>query len=105
MSVKIVITRLFKPEKIDEAYQLLSELRSKATVQNGYVSGETLISAENPHKVVVVSTWLSRKRWDEWYQAPERAEFSKMVAPLLAAPESYEVFLVGKPSQEWVHMA
>ncbi|MEW6350442.1 MAG: antibiotic biosynthesis monooxygenase [Thermodesulfobacteriota bacterium] len=105
MSVKIVITRLFKAEKIEAAYQLLAELRSKATVQNGYLSGETLVSADNPHKVVVVSSWLSRKRWDEWYSSPKRAAFSEKIAPLLDAPESYEVFLVGRTSPEWVHMA
>ena len=54
-------------EKLDEPYRLLSELRSLATIQSGYVSGETLVSMDNPNKVVVVSTWLSRKRWDAWF--------------------------------------
>ena len=95
MAVKVLITRKFKQDKIDEAYQLLMELRSLATLKKGYISGQTLISADNPNKLVVVSTWSGRKSWDEWQADEKRKEHSKKMEKLLEAPEEIEVFLAG----------
>ena len=95
MAVKVLITRKFKQDKIDEAYQLLMELRSLATLKRGYISGQTLISADNPNKLVVVSTWSGRKSWDEWQADKKRKEHSQKMEKLLEAPEEIEVFLAG----------
>ena len=88
-----------------KSYQLLMELRSLATLQTGYVSGQTLLSASNPHKLTVISTWISQKRWEEWHESAKRKEFSKQLEPLLEAPEEVEVFMVGEKTPEWVDMA
>jgi heme-degrading monooxygenase HmoA len=95
MAVKVLITRQFKKDKIDEAYQLLMGLRSLATLKGGYISGQTLISADNPNKLVVVSTWSGRKSWDAWQADEKRKEQSKRMEELLEAPEEIEVFLAG----------
>jgi heme-degrading monooxygenase HmoA len=100
MAVKVLITREFKADKINDANQLLMELRSKATLSPGYVSGQTLISEENPNKVVVVSTWASRKRWQDWKAQEKRKEFSAKLGECLVRPEEVEVFLVGEKSAE-----
>ncbi|MGB6065842.1 MAG: antibiotic biosynthesis monooxygenase [Desulfomonilaceae bacterium] len=105
MAVKVLITRRFKPDAMKKSYQLLMELRSLATLQTGYVSGQTLLSVANPSKLTVVSTWVSAKRWDEWHDSPKRKEFSKRIEPLLEAPEEVEVFMVGEKTPEWVDMA
>jgi quinol monooxygenase YgiN len=105
MAVRVLITRQFKPGKVDQAYKLLMELRSKATLRNGYLSGETIISAQNPNKIVVISTWVSQNRWEDWYENTKRKEFLKRFEELLEAPEEMEVFLVGQKVPEWVDMA
>lgn len=105
MAIKILITREFKADKIGDANQLLMELRSLATLRPGYISGETLISAENPNKVVVVSTWASRKRWQDWKAEEKRKEFTARLDECLVRPEEVEAFLVGEKSAEWVDMA
>jgi quinol monooxygenase YgiN len=105
MAVKVLITRQFKPDTLKDAYKFLMELRSLATLQTGYVSGETMVSADNPHKLVVLSTWISRGRWEEWQADPQRVQCSARIEPLLQSPESTEVFLVGEKIPEWVDMA
>jgi heme oxygenase (mycobilin-producing) len=105
MAVKVLITRQFQDDKIKEAFKLLMELRSLATLQIGYVSGQTLISADDPNKLVVISTWISRNRWEKWQANRKRKDALKKMQSLLKSPEDVEVFLVGEKIPEWVDMA
>jgi len=105
MAIKVLITRRFKDDKIKEAFKLLMELRSLATLQTGYVSGQTLISADDPNKLVVISTWISRNRWEEWQANVKRHDAMKKMQSLLKSPENVEVFLAGEKIPEWVDMA
>ncbi len=105
MAIKVLITRKFGPDNLKQASRLLMELRSLATLQRGYMSGETLVSAKDPNKLTVLSTWISQKRWEEWQKSSERNEFSKKIEPLLETAEETEVFLVGEKAPEWVDMA
>ncbi len=105
MAVKVLITRIFKEECIKDAYKLLMELRALVTLRQGYMSGETLFSADNPCKLLVISTWINRTRWRDWQKNEKRKEYTKKLEPLLAIPEQYEVYLVGEKAPEWVDMA
>ncbi|MBI4965805.1 MAG: sugar biosynthesis protein [Desulfomonile tiedjei] len=105
MAVKVLIKRRFKGDKIKQAYKLLMELRSLATLQTGYVSGETLIGADDPNTLVVISTWISANRWQEWQANQKRKDAVQKLESLLDAPEEAEVFLTGERIPEWVDMA
>jgi len=105
MAVKVLITRELNPGKREEAYKLLMELRSMATMRLGYLSGETIVGADNPNKLVVISTWASRKRWEEWKEEQTRKEFSQKLEQYLTVPEHVEVFHSGEKIPEWVDMA
>ena len=96
MAVKVLITRQFKKDKIDQAFQLLMELRSLVTLQPGYIFGQTLVSADDPHKVLVIGTWTARKRWEEWTNNAKRKEFSKKMEVFLEKPEQTEIYLSGE---------
>ena len=48
MLVKIFIKRRFKKGKVKEINALLRDFRSGAMTQSGYVSGETLVSCDDP---------------------------------------------------------
>jgi antibiotic biosynthesis monooxygenase (ABM) superfamily enzyme len=98
MAVKVLITRKFKPDKVDQAHQLLMEVRSKATLHPGYISGQTLLGAEDPHKMIVVSTWANRKGWDDWKSSPDRVEMTKKMEEFLEVPEEWEIFYAGAVS-------
>jgi heme oxygenase (mycobilin-producing) len=105
MAVQVFITRKFKADKVGQANRLLMELRSMATLRKGYMSGQTLVAADDPNKVIVISTWSSRQRWEDWYQDPNRVDFSKKLGAFLETPETSEVYLVGEKMAEWVDMA
>jgi quinol monooxygenase YgiN len=105
MAVRILITRKFKQKHIEEAYRLLLELRSLVTLRQGYISGETLISADDPHEVLVISTWTNLKKWEDWVQTEKRKEYHRKLEPLLEAPERTKVYFTGEKQPHWVDMA
>lgn len=100
MAVKVLITRTFKPDKVDQAARLLMEARSQATLQPGYISGQTLVGADNPHKLVVVSTWTNRKGWEAWRSSDARKAVNEKMAEVLETPEQWEVFYAGAPAED-----
>ncbi len=100
MAVKVLITRQFKAGMTDEAFKLLTEVRSKVTLKPGYISGQTLVSADKPNKLIVVSTWTGRKQWEAWRADESRKELSNKIEPLLEGPEQIEVFYTGRPAED-----
>ena len=95
MAVKVLITRKFKPDKVEQAQKLLMEARSKATLHAGYISGQTLVGVDDPHKLIVVSTWVNRKGWDDWQSSEERKAMTKKMEEVLVGPEQCEIFFAG----------
>jgi quinol monooxygenase YgiN len=57
MVTKVLIKRRFKKDKTKEIVALLNKFRTTAMDCAGYISGETLISNDDPQKMVVISTW------------------------------------------------
>ncbi len=90
--IRVIIERHCHPEKIAELERLLVDLRAKATRQPGYISGETLQSADDPTHWLVISTWIDIEQWKAWEASPERKEDLEKVAPLLTVPEKVSVF-------------
>jgi len=90
--VKIIIERRCKPNKDTELESLLVELRTKAIHQRGYVSGETLRSADDPSLWLVISTWLDVNLWKAWEASPERQETISKIELLLTIPEKVSIF-------------
>lgn len=84
--VRIIIERHIKQGKERELENLLIELRSKAMLQPGYISGETLTAVDNPSVRLVISTWHSIEHWKAWENNPERQELSAKMETLLVAP-------------------
>ena len=105
MSVRVVITRHFRKGNRSEPTVLLMELRSLAALQEGYMSGETLINADSPGKVVTVSNWNARHNWEGWRRNPRRAQLATELEEFLESPEQVEYYISGKKSPEWVDMA
>lgn len=105
MSVKVLVTRYVKTDKKEEAIGIVREIRSMATLRPGHIFGETLYSEDNPNKVVVVSHWVDRERWEAWREDPTRLELVRRMAGCLQEPEHVEVFQIGEKLPEWVHMA
>lgn len=105
MATKVLVTRKFKEATIEEAYRLLMELRATSTLMPGFVTGQTLISAEDPYKLLVISTWTSKKKWEVWRATEKRKEIAKNIVEMLETPEHFEIFYVGEKMPAWVDMA
>jgi heme-degrading monooxygenase HmoA len=95
MAVKIIIKRKIPKGKEGQLLPLLLELRSKATTQPGYISGETLRNVNDPEDYVVISTWQSVEDWKAWEASKGRAEMQNKIDSLLGARTTYGVYYYG----------
>jgi len=99
MAVKILIYRKVRPGKEKELSDAVRNLRSKAIHAEGYISGETLRSVEDPSIHLVISTWKGIEDWHNWFNTPERKAFQQKIDTILKertkiAPYEYESFPV-----------
>ena len=95
MAVKILIKRKVPREKGKEMIPLFRKLRTLATNQPGYISGETLKSLDRPDVFLVISTWQSAEDWEKWLISKERQQVQDQVDALLGGKTEYEVFHYG----------
>jgi heme-degrading monooxygenase HmoA len=95
MAVKIIIRRKVPKGKESQLLPLLIELRSKATTEPGYISGETLRNVSDPQDYVVISTWQSAEAWKTWEGSKGRAQIQAKIDALLGEKTVYGVYFYG----------
>lgn len=95
MSVKVLITRTVPEDKGRQMLHLFMEMRSLATIQPGYISGETLKSHDRPDVFLVISTWESAADWERWLLSKERQAIQAKMDTLLGGKTHYEMFHYG----------
>jgi heme-degrading monooxygenase HmoA len=95
MAVKILIKRRVPKAKEAKLLPLLLDLRSKATTQPGYISGETLRNVNDPEDYVVISTWQSVEAWKAWEAYKGRNEIQRKIDDLLGEKTTYGVYFYG----------
>jgi antibiotic biosynthesis monooxygenase (ABM) superfamily enzyme len=93
MAIKVTIKRKVRPGKEKELNSLLTALRSRALMTNGYLSSETLVSATDFSVHLVISSWFSIKDWQSWENHADRRELITKINKLLVAPAEVEVWL------------
>ncbi len=96
MLVKVIIKREVSEGKEKRFFSLLKNLRMNAIHQDEYISGETLICAENTNNVVVISKWESLKGWEKWKTDVKRAEIDARLSELQDNPTIYEPYVFSK---------
>ncbi len=96
MLVKVLIKRRAKKDTAMDVFKQLRRIRSKGMNQEGYISGETLIDADDPQKILVVSTWGSLESWHSWKENEERKAMNVKLEDLLEGPTEYESFVYSK---------
>ncbi|MEW6139119.1 MAG: antibiotic biosynthesis monooxygenase [Thermodesulfobacteriota bacterium] len=94
MPVTVLIDRTFKPEGLQKAYEVIVKLRSLATLEPGYISGQTLVSTTNPNRLVVMSTWATVQNWNQWRDSELRKQQVQKLEPLSESPEKVDVLMV-----------
>jgi len=83
--IKIIIERRVKEN--EDISPVLRELRASAMGYPGYVTGETLVGAQDKAVVLTISTWRGLEDWQQWESSETRARLYQQMEP----------FLVGKP--------
>jgi heme-degrading monooxygenase HmoA len=92
MPVQVIIKRKFQINNPEQLIPLLTELRTRAKNQPGYISGETLRSLENPEEYLVVSKWQTADDWKNWLGSKERRDIQGKVDSLIGERTFYEIF-------------
>jgi heme-degrading monooxygenase HmoA len=95
MSIKVLIKRTVPQDKSRDMLNLFKEMRSLASGQDGYISGETLKSTDRLDVYLVISTWASSNDWETWLKNKERQEIQGKIDALLGGNTSYEMFQYG----------
>ena len=91
MSVTILITRTIPPDKTKDVLNLIRKMRSLATAQDGYISGETLKSRDRRDVYLVISTWESEDYWEKWLRNKKRKKIQGKIDDLLGGKTAYEL--------------
>ncbi len=96
MLVKVFIKRNIKEGKEKEVFALIKKLRFKAMDQEGYISGENLVSTDNPQELMVVSTWQGLENWNKWKKSDGRKNIEVQLEEFQSAPATCESFVFNK---------
>ncbi len=79
----ITVTVERRVNQVSRILPMLRELRVTAMKQKGYLSGVTLVGAEDRSLVTVVTTWQSLRDWKTWEASETRAKLYKQIEPFL----------------------
>jgi heme-degrading monooxygenase HmoA len=90
-----MIKRHIKEGKVKDVFALLKEQRAKAMNQRGHLKGETLTSYQNPHCLLVISTWQSMENWLAWKDNKERRVNEEKLEQFLESPPEYDEYIFG----------
>ena len=92
MAIKVILYRRVPAEKANELKPLLLEMRSLALAQPGYISGETLMNADDPEEYIVISSWTTEAFWDDWLKNEARGTLQDRIDSLLGRRTMYQVY-------------
>ncbi len=99
MAVQVLIRRKIIETKAKEVSPLIVKLRSLATIQPGYICGETLncIYPPDQNEYLVRSTWYSVEDWTKWLHSKERSAINDQIDQLSREKAEYAIYepLVG----------
>ena len=92
--MKVMIKRTVPEGKEQDVVALLTELRTEASKQPGYISGETLRSTERADQLLVISIWEDEKDWHQWAMSDERRALQAQVDAITGVETVYERYVV-----------
>ncbi len=95
MTVKVIIRRVVPEDRVEDLQPLLKQLRTMATAQPGYISGETLRRLDKPDEFLVISTWRSAEDWNRWAKSQERNQVQGKIDTMLGGKTEFGIFHYG----------
>ena len=61
-----------KAKDHEKLMEVIRDVRNEAMKQRGYITGETLVSSDDPSDVIVITTWQSPEDWEAWDTSEKR---------------------------------
>lgn len=93
MAVSIIIKRLVKDETIAARLApLIVQLRSRATVQPGFLTDQTFSCLDCEGEYLIMSTWNTLEDWNKWMHSQERQAIQHKVDELLGEKTFYRYY-------------
>ncbi|MCK5098651.1 MAG: antibiotic biosynthesis monooxygenase [Desulfobacteraceae bacterium] len=101
MAVSIIIRRSVKDKTIaSKLAPLIVKLRSRASVQPGFITDQTFSSIDREGEYLIITTWNMLEDWNKWMNSEERMAIQSQVDELLGEKtlyRFYEAIVVGIP--------
>ena len=93
MAVTIFIKRSLKDQSItNQLAPLLVQLRSRATIQPGFITSQTFSNIVSKNEYLILSTWNSLEEWNTWMNSEERLVIQHKVDELLGEKTLYQYY-------------
>jgi heme-degrading monooxygenase HmoA len=83
-----------KPDKVDNARQLLDGNGLAQSKASGFVSRQTLYALGDAAKITTLVVWTSNEQYDRWRASPERVVAMQGAEALWSKPPESERFQV-----------
>ena len=96
MQTKIISKRNVAKGKEKDFFERLKSLKKNAMNQEGFISGETLVSALNTKSVLFISEWKTLDAWKHWMENETRKELDSQLTELQENATEYEQYVYGK---------
>ena len=93
MAVSIIIRRTVKDETMaDQLAPLIVQLRSRATVQPGFLTDQTFSRLDRDGEYLIMSTWNTLEDWNKWRHSEERMAIQHKIDGLLGEKPLYRYY-------------
>ena len=93
MAIRVFIKRICKdPNKEKELFNLVRKIRSLVPQQPGYLSSKYVRKIDHPKDISAISTWVSLKDWQNWYESEERIKIQSEIDAIPGVVTSYQIY-------------
>lgn len=93
MAVSIIIRRSVKDEVMaGKLAPLIIQLRSRATVQPGFLTDQTFSGLDRDGEHMIISTWNTLEDWNKWMHSQERMTIQNQIDKLLGEKTLYRYY-------------
>ena len=93
MAISVIIRRtVTNKEKAAQLAPLIVQLRSRATAQPGYITGQTYGCIDCEGEYLGLSTWNTLADWNTWLNSDERRKIQDRIDRLLDKETEYRLY-------------
>jgi heme-degrading monooxygenase HmoA len=93
MAVSIIIKRLVKDNAMAARLApFIVQLRSRATVQPGFLTDQTFSCLDCEGEYLIMSTWHTLADWNKWMHSEERQTIQREIDQLLGEKTLYRYY-------------